>query len=160
MGNRTEETCSSEREQQYMVWTGHLCLIGLAMETCHWTSLWALTSTGLEQAIHPPWQPRKDRFPAMPMWRSQRSIRPHTDSWTHNFIINHCMVAPICRLFFIHHVCSSISFNRYCHYCIMQPHSTPCLLYEAIQYDSAELCFIFHNVHSVLYFLLENIVLE
>ena len=35
-----------------------------------------------------------------------------------------------------------------------------CLLYEAMQDESAELCFIFHSTHSVLYFPLENIVPE
>ena len=34
------------------------------------------------------------------------------------------------------------------------------LLYEAIRDESAKLCFIFRNVHSVQYFPLENIVLE
>ena len=34
------------------------------------------------------------------------------------------------------------------------------LLYEAMQDESAELCFIFHSTHSVLYFPLENIVPE
>ena len=32
------------------------------------------------------------------------------------------------------------------------------LLYEATQVESAELCFIFHNAHTVLYFPLENTV--
>jgi len=34
------------------------------------------------------------------------------------------------------------------------------LLYEAIQHESAELCFIFRSACSVLYFPLENIVPE
>jgi len=34
------------------------------------------------------------------------------------------------------------------------------LLYEAMQDESAELCFIFRSTHSVLYFPLENIVSE
>jgi len=38
--------------------------------------------------------------------------------------------------------------------------NTSHLLYEAIQDESAELCFIFHSTRSVLYFPLESIVLE
>jgi len=37
---------------------------------------------------------------------------------------------------------------------------TVLLLYEAMQDESATLCFIFHSAHSVLYFPLENIVPE
>ena len=36
------------------------------------------------------------------------------------------------------------------------PSCSNSLLYEAMQDESAELCFIFHSAHSVLYFPLEN----